>query len=114
MPTVCLALPVLLGKSEVARELGRALMGPRAREVDAAEKRLKISKEAWFLQKTPQGEMLLVYFEATDIQKAFEDFARSQEPFDKWWRDKIKEITGIDMAQPPAGPPPEQILSYGY
>jgi hypothetical protein len=37
---------------------------------------------------------------------------RSQEPFDSWFRQFLVEIYGMDLSQPPAGSPPEQLLSW--
>jgi hypothetical protein len=37
---------------------------------------------------------------------------RSQEPFDVWFRQFLMEIYGLDLSQPPAGPPPEQVLDW--
>jgi len=113
MKAFSVAFPVLPGKSEAAKEFAKTLTGPRHKEFEASEKRLKISKEALFLQKTPQGDSLIVYFEADDVEKAAVDFPRSQDPFDRWFKDQVKAITGVDINQA-GGPPPEQILSYGY
>lgn len=114
MAAFCGVFPILQGKSQAARDFAKALMGPRAREFDASEKRLGATKETWFLQKVPQGDMWLVYFEAADIGKVFEDFAHSQDPFDRWSKDQVKAITGVDLNQPAPGPTPEQMLTYGY
>ncbi len=36
--------------------------------------------------------------------------ATSEEPFDRWFRDHVREVHGVDLT---AGfPPPEQILDY--
>ena len=113
MNAFCVAFPVLPGKSEAAKEFAKTLTGPRYKEFETSEKRLKISKEALFLQRTPQGDSLMVYFEADDVEKAATDFARSQDSFDRWFKDQIKAITGIDINQL-GGAPAEQILSYGY
>jgi len=31
-----------------------------------------ITKESWFLQKTSKGDMVIVHFEADDLEKTFE------------------------------------------
>jgi len=98
MKTFCAAFLVLPGKSEAAKEFAKTLAGPRYREFEGSEERLHVSKEAFFLQKTPQGDFVIVYFEADDV---------------RWFKDQVKEITGVDLDQP-GGPPPEQILAFGY
>ena len=49
-----------------------------------------ITREAAFLQQTPQGDMVVVYFEAQDIPHVFEGYASSQEPYDVWFREQIE------------------------
>ena len=46
-------------------------MGPRRAEFAEALKRQGVTKESWFLQKTPQGDMVIVHFEADDVEKAY-------------------------------------------
>jgi hypothetical protein len=113
MQAFCGAFPVLPGKTEATKEFAKTVIGPRYKEFDAALKRRRTTKEAWFLQKTPQGDMMMVYFEAADVEKTFQDFARSTEPFDRWFKDQVKALTGVDLNQP-EGSAPEQILAYGY
>ena len=43
--------------------------------------------------------MAVVYLEADDLQAAFAGIGSSQEPFDNWFRDLIREVHGIDLAQ---------------
>lgn len=112
MQAFCIAIPVLAGNSEAGREFAKTVMGPRFKELDASEKRLKITKEAWFLQKTPQGDLVTVYFETDDVKKSLEEFARSKDPFDRWFKDQVKTITGVDLEQPFEAP--ERILAYRY
>jgi ribosomal protein L16 Arg81 hydroxylase len=49
-----------------------------------------------------------VYLEADDIGSAMEQIALSEEPFDQWFRERIQEVHGVDLAEPQ--PPPEQVL----
>jgi len=114
MPAFCIALPVLPGKAEALREFGKTVDNPRRQEFEASERRLGIPKEAWFLQSTPQGDLALIYLEAREPEKSLGEFMASQDRFDRWFKDEVKEITGVDLNQPPAGPLPEQIISYGY
>lgn len=114
MKVFCAAFPVLPGKSEAGKEFAKAVMGPRRKEFEGELKKEGITKESWFLQKTPQGEFVVVYFEATDIEKSFEALAKSQDPFVRWFRDQAKAVTGVDLSQSSGEPPPEQIVSIGY
>jgi len=104
------AFPVLPGKTEAGKEFAKTCMGPRRAEFADALKRGGIAKESWFLQKTPQGDMVIVYFEAENLEKSFEVLAKSKAPFDVWFKQQVKSVTGVDLEQPSDEPPPEEIV----
>ena len=110
MKTFCGAFPLLPGKTETGREFAKACMGPRGTEFAEALKRHGVTKESWFLQKTPQGDMIIVHFEAEDVEKAFEIIATSKDPFMVWFKQQVKSVTGVDLEQPSDEPPPEEIV----
>jgi hypothetical protein len=56
--------------------------------------------------------MVIIYFEAPDIPRAFEGAARSQEPYDVWLREQLKDTTGVDLSQPLPGPLPEVYIDW--
>ena len=85
-------------------------MGPRRAEFAEALKTHGVTKESWFLQKTPQGDMVIVHFEAEDVEKAFEAIAKSKTPFMVWFKQQVKSVTGVDLEQPSDQPPPEEIV----
>ena len=35
----------------------------------------------------------------------------SNDPFDRWFRERVKEIHGVDLAEASPLPPPEHVLS---
>jgi hypothetical protein len=55
-------------------------------------------------QKTPDGSVAIVLLEADDIQAALGGAATSQEPFDQQFRDSVKDVHGVDLAN---DPPPD-------
>ncbi len=114
MQPFCIAFPVLPGKRDAVKQFSDATFHTRRREFEASEKRLGIPKETWFLQPTPQGDLILVYLEAPDPIKALQEFGRSQDPFDRWFKEEVKAITGVDLNQPPPGPLPAPLGTYGY
>ena len=110
MQTFCAAFPVLPGKTEAGREFAKACMGPRRAEYAESLKAGGVTKESWFLQKTPQGDMVIVHFEAEDVKKTFEIIAMSKTPFMVWFKQQVKSVTGVDLEQPSDEPPPEEIV----
>jgi hypothetical protein len=112
MASLAMALPLLTGKTEDWKQWVLEMAGARSSEFEASRARLGISKEASFLQQTPQGDLAIVYIEAENIAQALQGLATSQDPFDRLFRQKTQEFFGLDLAQPPAGPPPETLLSW--
>jgi Family of unknown function (DUF6176) len=112
MASLASAFPILPGKTEQWKHFSQEMVGPRHSEYEASRKRLGISREAAYLQQTPQGDMAVVYFEVQDIASVFEGFGRSQEPFDVWFREQVKEIHGLDFSAPLPGPLPEAIVDW--
>ncbi len=114
MDKIGFVLPVLPGKSEVVTTLAQTMMGGRKDEYQATNAaRQGASKEAWFLQPTPDGNaMLLVYLEGTDIVTTLVNYGASQDSFTPYYRQQVQEATGIDFSQPMAGLPSETLLDW--
>ena len=104
------AFPVLPGKADAVRALAKEVMGPRRREFDESQARQGVTRETWSLQSTPDGDFVLVWFEAPDIDKVFASLAESTDPLDVWFREQVQGITGVDMADTAAAPPPPEVL----
>jgi len=111
MATFIGAFPVLPGKDDDAHKFAQETMG-RSEEFSASQKRGGVTKEEWAFQQSPMGSMMLVHFEANDIEKAFGALAESSEDFDVWFRGRVQELTGVDLAAEPEGPPPEIVLDW--
>ena len=112
MDRVCLAFPVLEGKTEDVRAFFRELETQRKSAYAASERRIGVTKESWHLQQTPQGDLLLAYIEAPDFADALSTFARSEDEFDRWFQRGVAEVTGVDLGSPPPGPLSEELSSY--
>lgn len=96
--------PVKAGTRDEWRRVVGELKGARSAEVKASRDRMGLTKEEVWLQETPMGDFAVVYFEAPDIGKVFHDMLTSEEPFDKWFRDKV--LIGVHGMDPNAPPPP--------
>ncbi len=105
------AFPVLPGKEDETRKFAQETLG-RREELDASQRRLSITKEEWALQQTPMGSMVIVRFECPDVEAAFAGLAQSDDAFDVWFRERVLEITGVDLAAPSDDPLPEVILTW--
>ena len=103
------AMPLVPGQAETVRRMREEALGPRRSEYEESRRRLGISEERAWIQSTLMGEMVLVYLEAEDPQRALRGMAESQEPFDVWFRQYIQEAHGVDIAREQA-PPPEPVF----
>ena len=101
MDHICLALPILEGKSQDAREFMHELEHVRKGEYDRSERRIGIPKELWFLATLPSGDQLIAYMESEDFGKALGMFSQSQDEFDLWFKAQMANATGIDLNNPP-------------
>jgi hypothetical protein len=112
MQTVAFALPLTPGKTEEWKDWSNELTGARQSEYQASRRRLGITTERAYYQQTQMGDMAVVYIEAEDLQQVFGGLATSQDSFDVWFRERVKELfNGVDLAQqPPPFPPPVQVF----
>jgi hypothetical protein len=112
MDHVCLALPVLPGKTTDARTFMQQLDGSRRTEFDRSERRIGISKELWYLAQLPSGDQLIGYMESAEFSRALQMFVSSKDPFDLWFKERMLAVTGFDMNNPPANMQPPELLSH--
>lgn len=106
------AFPVLPGQADAARAFAKETMGARRSGYDESQQRGGITRETWSLQETPDGAFVVVWFESPDPEKSFMELAQDESDFAVWFRGRVKEISGVDLAQPPEGPPPDVILEW--
>jgi hypothetical protein len=107
-----MAMQIPPAKYEIWRQTVSELSGPRSKEFNAARRRQGVNWQCVFVQQTPQGPMEILVMDADDPARAFQEMGRSQEPFDVWFRQFLMEIYGLDLSQPPTGPPPEKVLDW--
>lgn len=91
------AAPVLPGKLDAWKAMINEIKGPRRKEYQATRKKMGVKRERVWLQHTPQGDFVVVSFEAKDATKLFERIAASKEPFDLWFLAQIGEVHGIQL-----------------
>jgi hypothetical protein len=63
-----------------------------------------------WLAQTPQGDMAVVYLEAEDPEQVISHLAVSDLPFDRWFRQQLLELHGLDLTQAQTEPPLELIF----
>ena len=112
MDQICLVVPITPGKTADARDFMRELEEKRKPDYNRSERRIGITKEAWYLARTPGGDQFVAYMESPDFAQALSLFSRSQDEFDRWFKRRLADSTGLDLNTPPSGPLPELLSSY--
>ena len=105
------AFPVVAGKDDEARKFAEETL-EREPEFRASQERSGITREEWSLQQTPMGSLVIVRFESPDPAASFASFGQSDDDFDVWSRERIREISGVDLSTAPEGMLPEIILDW--
>jgi hypothetical protein len=103
--------PIAKGKEDAARAFASETIGARRADFEAHLARSNMTRETWALQETPMGSFMLVWFEG-DVEKAFGDLATNDSEFGVWFRAQVREVTGVDLGQPPAGPLPDVLVDW--
>jgi len=110
MASLALALPCLPGGADKLRSLADECRGPRRQEFEDFHRRVGLTDESWYLQATPQGELFVLTLNG-DPLGAVARLGASTHPFDRWFKERAKEIHGVDFNEPLPGPPPEQVFT---
>jgi hypothetical protein len=113
MPALSFVVPVLPGKEQADLDWMEEMTGARREEYEASWKQLGVTRHAVWHQKNPDGTVAVVYLEADDIPRAMEGVASSDDPFNKWFRERVRDVHGIDLEaeQPPQS---QQILDHNF
>ena len=107
---MCVALPVLLGRSGQARRLLRELAARQADHIRSQERR-GIDRELWYVAATPLGDLLIGFVGCHDFERAGELLAASRDDFDLWLQSGVRQATGIDLSRIPDTALPELLVS---
>ena len=94
------AMPILPGKTAVFRGFIQEVLGPRKREYDDLQRRQGVTRESYYLQASPEGDLIIVTGEGTftPLSQALDVTGN---PFNRWFIDQIQDFTGINMLEMP-------------
>lgn len=101
MAAVAFALPILPGQEDFVRSIGEAFSDSRElREgYEESRKRLGISEEKVWIQRTPIGQSIVVYWETEDPQRTLREIAKAQDEADKRFKQVIENgAPAIDLS----------------
>ncbi len=91
MAAFAFTLPILPGQDGLVRSMGEALeaSGEFQEAYEASRRILGIREEKVWVQETPIGRALVVYWETEDPQRALRELADSQDEAVKRFRDLV-------------------------
>ena len=101
-----MAWEVPADREEPWRRFLQEISGPRRAEYAKSRRRLGISAESvWLAPRRSGGGVAVVCLEAEGPdwtpERALREFAASDEPFDSWYRGRMREIFGCDLERSP-------------
>jgi hypothetical protein len=112
MPVIAFSIPILAGKTEAFRAAHRRFVVNRRTEFEASRRRLGVTAERGFLQRTPQGDVAVVVFDVVEPAGMLAATASSAEPLDVDFRLYLLEVFGLDLTQSPPTPPSEPVFEW--
>jgi hypothetical protein len=102
MTSIAFTLPILPGQEDIVRRMGEAVSGSGElrEQYEESRKRLGISEEKVWVQKTPIGQAIIVYWETEDPQRTLRQMADAQDEFDQQFRELIESAApAIDLTK---------------
>ena len=102
MAAVAFALPILPGQEDAVRSMGEAVSGSGElrKEYEESRKRLGIREEKVWVQRTPIGASIIVYWETDDPQRTLREIADSQDQVDKRFKEVLENAApALDLSQ---------------
>ena len=111
MHSVAFAVRLLPGQAEAVRVALASCQAGACKEASpAARRRAGTIRDAVGIPPAPGGDVAVVYLEADDLAAAFTVLGTSTEPFDRWFRDHVRQVHGI--AWEAGFTAPELVLDY--
>ena len=98
MPGIVLTFPILVGKVEAWRRFCQELSGSRLQMYISSRRRMGITYERVTLVETTFGSTAVTTLEGVDMDRALGQIVTSILPFDRWYRDRILDLHGVDIA----------------
>ncbi len=98
MSGLVLTLPIVAGKVESWRRFCQELSGAQLQMYIVSRRRLGITAERMVLVENTFGAIAITTLEALDTNQVFSRIISSDLPFDRWYRDRMQELHGINLA----------------
>jgi hypothetical protein len=94
-----IAVPLLPNKVEAWKAWTREGAESRREEFDAFNERMGLTLHRAWLMEGPKGPLVIVVYDGPGAENFLQRVAKSKEPFDKWFRERITEYHGVDFSK---------------
>jgi hypothetical protein len=113
MAMIVRAFPVLPGKENDALEFARTAGGERKDEMTGFLQSFGVRRETWHLQRMDGRTFVIVVTDVENppLEKA-QAYGASQGAVERWFKDNVKALCGVDPDAQPLGPPSETIFQW--
>lgn len=98
MSGMVLTFPILAGKVEAWRRFCQELSGSQLQMYIVSRRRLGITSERMALVETAFGSTSVITLEAPDVDRVLSQIVSSNLPFDRWYREHMQELYGVNLA----------------
>ena len=110
MPVLAMAVPVPPGKTKALEQhIAEAV---EREDFEETLRGFGIAHESWHIQETPQGDLLILVFDADDPYTMLREFSLSEKDLPVMQKNFLRETLGVDLSQPPPGPPSRVIFNW--
>ena len=111
MPVLVRAFPIRKPTADV-KAFAAQLANERKAEATQFYRQFGVSHESWHMQQAPSGPWLLSVTVLDSPSEAAPRYAQSTAEFDKWFKDQVRQLSGVDPDREPLGPPTEQVFAW--
>jgi hypothetical protein len=98
-PAILIVAPILPGKAEAWRRFMQEIGGARRQEYEASRRRLGIRAERAWISETRWRTIGIMLIEGEALEQALAALAHSDQPFERWFRDQLLTLQGLDLTQ---------------
>lgn len=96
---VTVVIPILPGKAEAWRRFRQELDGSRHSAFAEWCDRLGLNLRQIWLNDTPGGAVVVLNLDVADQEAALAQVADATQPFDRWLRDQVLALHGLDLTK---------------
>jgi hypothetical protein len=109
---IIIIAPILPGKAEAWRRFMQEMLGARRQEYEASRRRLGIRAERAWISETRWRTIGMMIIEADHLEQVLAALAASDHPFDRWFREQVLALQGLDLTRPDPTLLPDLVLAW--